>query len=405
MRNISEKEFVEIILKNKKEKENVGVYLVGGAVRDFIMKKPIMDKDYCVTGFSKEEFENIFPKAKKVGESYEIYLLNIDNDRQTEVALARREEKEGYGYHGIKAFSDKNITIEEDLFRRDLTINAIAYDLINKKLIDPFEGKKDIEKRKIKATSERFSEDPLRIIRAARFAARYGYEIEGQTVELCQKIKNELTQISNERFFLEFEKVVKDKKLNSFFYWAEKLGALEKEYCFDGKKYEGFFKEFSEICFNKNFKINMEKIKKMEHKEAIIFVFSQLDIPNVKKISKKWHIPNEIRDLVVFFLENKSYIKKFKLLDEKEKYTLIEKILKSPLKKKEESEFGTSYQWLKQIKNIIEVEEELLKEIVNISEELEKIKITKQDLELGMKGKEIGEFLKNKRIKHIKKRA
>ena len=109
------------------------LYLVGGAIRDEIMGKPIYDKDYCVTGITKEKFQSLFPEAHNRGKAFEVF----DIDR-TEFALARKEKKTGKGHKEFKTETSENITIEEDLARRDITINAIAKDVLTGKIVDPF---------------------------------------------------------------------------------------------------------------------------------------------------------------------------------------------------------------------------------------------------------------------------
>ncbi len=119
-----------------KIQENGGtLYLVGGAIRDEIMNKPVYDKDYCVTGISKEKFIELFPEAKARGKSFEVF--DID---KTEFALARTEKKIGKGHKEFKTTTSEEISIEEDLARRDITINAIAKEILTGKIIDPFNG-------------------------------------------------------------------------------------------------------------------------------------------------------------------------------------------------------------------------------------------------------------------------
>ena len=131
------------------------LYLVGGAVRDEIMNRPIHDKDYCVTGISKDDFIRLFPNAKIIGKDFPVFL--IDN---YQIALARKDVKTSKGYKGFKVITSKNISIEDDLKRRDLTINAIAKDVITGKIIDPYNGIEDIKNKRLRHISNCFSEDP-----------------------------------------------------------------------------------------------------------------------------------------------------------------------------------------------------------------------------------------------------
>ena len=153
------------------------LYLVGGAVRDEMMKKPIVDEDYCVVGISQEAFEKLFPKAILRGKDFAVYDIE-----GKEFALARRERKAGVGHKQFQIETDETITIEEDLARRDITINSMAKDVLTGKIVDPYGGQKDIKEQIIRKTTEAFSEDPLRVYRIARFAATLGFHVEQNTI-------------------------------------------------------------------------------------------------------------------------------------------------------------------------------------------------------------------------------
>lgn len=214
----------EKMLDVAKTIENAGgrMYLVGGAVRDFIMKIPNHDEDYCVVGISYDEFLRLFPDANIRGKDFPVF--DIDG---CEIALARIERKMGVGHKGFEIETDKSITIEQDLARRDITINSIAMDVLKKEMIDPFGGYADIKNRIIRATTESFAEDPLRVYRVARFAAQFEFDVEDKTVELMNKLKNELNTISKERVFAEFRKVLKANKPSIFFDVLRKAEVLE----------------------------------------------------------------------------------------------------------------------------------------------------------------------------------
>lgn len=188
------------------------LYLVGGAIRDEIMGKDIYDRDYCVTGLEKQEFKNLFPEAIERGKSFEVF--NIDGE---EFALARTEKKTGVGHKEFRTTTKKSITIEEDLARRDITINAIAKEVLTGKIVDPFNGREDIKNKTIKATTKAFVEDPLRVYRVARFAAKTGFKVETQTLKLMESLKQELTTLSKERVFHEFEKALQTDSPSIFF--------------------------------------------------------------------------------------------------------------------------------------------------------------------------------------------
>ena len=196
-----------------KIKENGGtLYLVGGAVRDSIIGIDVYDEDYCVAGLTEEEFINLFPNAISRGKSFKVF--DIDG---TEFALARTETKSGVGHKEFDVTVGKNITIEEDLKRRDITINSIAKDVLTGEIIDPFNGISDIENKIIRATSEAFKEDPLRVYRAARFACKLGFKIEDRTLRLMEELKKELSTLSSERVFDELRKALSYDKPSIFF--------------------------------------------------------------------------------------------------------------------------------------------------------------------------------------------
>lgn len=161
------------------------VYLVGGAVRDEQLGRPVKERDWCVVGATPDELTSA--GYKPVGKDFPVFLHPDTNE---EYALARTERKTAVGYHGFAFNTDPSVTIEEDLSRRDLTMNALAKDSAGK-LIDPFGGAQDIEKRLIRHVSDAFAEDPVRILRTAKFAARFadlGFLIAPQTRDLMRKM-------------------------------------------------------------------------------------------------------------------------------------------------------------------------------------------------------------------------
>ncbi|TMH02354.1 MAG: multifunctional CCA tRNA nucleotidyl transferase/2'3'-cyclic phosphodiesterase/2'nucleotidase/phosphatase, partial [Betaproteobacteria bacterium] len=142
------------------------IYRVGGAVRDELLGRPISDRDYVVVGATPEEM--IAKGFRPVGRDFPVFLHPESGD---EYALARTERKSGRGYHGFSFHVAPDVTLEEDLGRRDLTINAMARDP-EETLIDPYGGKRDLSVGILRHVSPAFAEDPLRVLRVARFAAR-----------------------------------------------------------------------------------------------------------------------------------------------------------------------------------------------------------------------------------------
>lgn len=197
---------MEDIIKIAKDiaKNGGRLYLVGGAVRDELNKIESHDKDFCVTGLSSDTFEKLFPEAHKRGKSFFVYDL-FGN----EFAMARSEKKIGNLHTDFEITSNENITIEEDLKRRDITINSIAKDVLTNKIIDPFNGIEDLKNGIIKATSKSsFKEDPLRAYRAARFASKFNFNVDSDTIKLMNELKSDLKYLSEERVFDEFRKAI-----------------------------------------------------------------------------------------------------------------------------------------------------------------------------------------------------
>lgn len=236
------------------------LYLVGGALRDELMGKEKHDEDYCVTGLSSEEFLELFPMAHIRGKSFEVY--DIENK---EFALARIERKSGLGHKEFEVTTNKDITIEQDLKRRDITVNSIAKDILTGELIDPFEGVKDIQNKIIRATSNAFLEDPLRVYRVARFAAQLEFAVDGNTIKFMNSLKEELNTLSKERVFDEFRKALAQNKPSVFFDVLRKanvldihfkeiynlIGALQPEkYHPEGDAYNHTMLVLDEICKN-----------------------------------------------------------------------------------------------------------------------------------------------------------
>ena len=206
-----------------KIKDNGGcLYLVGGAVRDEILEIDNYDEDYCVEGLSEDEFTNLFPEAFSRGKSFEVFDMY-----GKEFALARTERKSGKGHKEFEITSNKDITIYEDLKRRDFTINSIAKNVLTDEIIDPFDGRGDLKNKIIKATSESFVEDPLRVYRAARFACKLNFKIEEGTLKLMNSLKNELTELSAERVFDEMRKALSYDKPSIFFNVLKEANVLD----------------------------------------------------------------------------------------------------------------------------------------------------------------------------------
>ncbi len=202
------------------------VFLVGGAVRDELLGETAYDHDWVVVGATPEQM--LAQNYQQVGKDFPVFL---HPQTKEEYALARTERKSGVGYHGFEVFSEPSVTLEEDLIRRDLTINAMAKDKEGQ-IIDPFHGRQDLQDRMLRHVSDAFSEDPLRVLRVARFAAKlapFEFRLAPETERLMQKMvaSGELQALTPERVWLEVSKALQTSKPSLFFEVLDQVGALE----------------------------------------------------------------------------------------------------------------------------------------------------------------------------------
>ncbi len=199
-------------------------YLVGGAVRDQLLGLPVRERDYVVVGSTEDEMRAA--GFRSVGKDFPVFL---HPETQEEYALARTERKTGPGHLGFEVHAAPDVTLEEDLSRRDLTINAIAMDT-DGKLLDPLNGKKDLDARILRHISDAFSEDPLRILRVARFLAylsSFGFSVHPETTGLLKAMVEEgqLRELTPERVLLEMNKALATDDPRSFFTYLEEINA------------------------------------------------------------------------------------------------------------------------------------------------------------------------------------
>ena len=174
-------------------------YVVGGAVRDALLGLPVADRDWVVIGATPQEMTDA--GFRPVGKDFPVFL---HPETHEEHALARTERKSGRGYKGFTVYASPEVTLEEDLRRRDLTINAMAQDEAGR-LIDPFGGERDLRAGVLRHVSEAFAEDPLRVLRVARFSARFGFRIADETLALMRRLvhQGEMQALVAERVWQE----------------------------------------------------------------------------------------------------------------------------------------------------------------------------------------------------------
>ena len=202
------------------------VYLVGGAVRDGLLGLTVKERDWVVVGSTREELARL--KYREVGRDFPVFLHPESHE---EYALARLERKTGPGYRGFAVEFGPDVTLEEDLARRDLTINAIAQ-ADDGTLVDPYGGRADLEARVLRHVSAAFVEDPVRVLRVARFAARFaplGFKVAPQTMDLMRAMmeRGEVNALVSERVWQETEKALRESAASEFFRVLRDCGALK----------------------------------------------------------------------------------------------------------------------------------------------------------------------------------
>ena len=197
-------------------------YVVGGAVRAELLGLPVQDRDYVVVGASPEDM--IEQGFKPVGRDFPVFL---HPETHEEYALARTERKTARGYHGFEFYAAPDVTLEQDLARRDLTINAIARDE-DGTLIDPFNGAGDVSAGVLRHVSPAFNEDPVRVLRVARFAARFGFDIAPETAELMKQMaeNGEVDALVPERVWQELARGLMEKRPSRMLEVLHECGAL-----------------------------------------------------------------------------------------------------------------------------------------------------------------------------------
>lgn len=263
------------------------IYKVGGCIRDQLLGIEPKDRDYVVVGSSIIEMKKA--GFMQVGADFPVFLHPETNE---EYALARQERKTKPGYHGFEAIFSPDVTLEMDLLRRDLTINSLAEDPNTGEIIDPYGGQEDLKNKILRHTSEAFAEDPVRILRIARFNARFpDFKIHNTTLEFMKEmIKNgEFDTLTPERIFTEFVKGLREKKPGMMFQALKRCGADKKlmEWC-------GYKKEESK-SIHKSWMyeaIEADYLSIAEKFSIIAGAFTNTSF-------ERWKIPNEFKDISV----------------------------------------------------------------------------------------------------------
>lgn len=277
------------------------IYQVGGSVRDELLGLDPKDIDYVVVGATPADMEAL--GYQQVGADFPVFLHPVTGD---EYALARTERKTGVGYAGFETEFDPTITLEDDLIRRDLTINSMAKDPVTGEIIDPFNGRADLEAGILRATSYAFAEDPVRVLRTARFAARYGFIVAADTVQLMREIAHEIQFVPQERVWAEMQKGLMEKNPHLMFEVLQHCGALKI-----GGPLHGYhqinWKALSEVGPEHGLEVRFALIAGFMHRED----YSRLCIPSdCSHLSGTY---NEMRHLIdkYFLLGNEERLSIF----------------------------------------------------------------------------------------------
>ena len=265
-------------------------YVVGGAIRDELLGLPVKDLDYLVVGATPEEM--IAKGFRPVGQDFPVFL---HPDTNAEYALARTERKTAPGYKGFIFHADQHVTLEEDLARRDLTINAMAREIDSNgltvgPLIDPFNGQKDLKDKLFRHVGSAFVEDPVRLLRVARFAARFpDFDVAPNTLALLKEIgqSGELDALVKERVWQEFSRGLLSEKPSRMLDVLDAVGVFEK-----------FFPSNLLLKSNRKFFDHIDQSKSLDLNlpQRCAVLFCGLDAKTINLWSAKWGIPSECRD-------------------------------------------------------------------------------------------------------------
>ena len=295
------------------------IYLVGGAVRDQIMGLPVKDKDYVVVGSTFKEMVKL--GYKPIGKDFPVFLHPKTHN---EYALARTERKVSRGYKGFRIYASKEVTLEEDLKRRDLTINAIAKDARGQ-FIDPFHGIKDIKNKVLRHVSSAFVEDPIRVLRIARFSARFHqFKIHPKTESILKQIvrNKEIEAVASERIWHELFVGFSEKKSYLMIEVLHKCGALKL-----------LLPEMNYIkhkhSIKKSFEYALKSKYSPEIKAALFFMYLyplRLNGSLEEEIYKRLSVPNAVKKLTQKTISNLSDLKEFKKLKSRQILDLIYKM-------------------------------------------------------------------------------
>ncbi|MFV1872652.1 MAG: multifunctional CCA addition/repair protein [Oleiphilus sp.] len=398
-------------------------YLVGGAVRDNLLKLPSKDKDWVIVGATPDEM--LEKGFTQVGQDFPVFL---HPDSHEEFALARTERKQGKGYTGFVCDSSASVTLEEDLIRRDLTINAMAQ-AEDGSLIDPYGGQNDLKNKILRHVSPAFVEDPLRVLRVARFAARFqtlGFKIAPETLQLMSTISanGELDHLVAERVCQETTRALSEASPQAYFEVLRNVGALkvlfpEVDALFGIPQPE---KHHPEIDCGIHTLMVLEQASKLSKDPAVRFAslthdlgkaltpaenwphhygHEKLGLKAIKTLCKRTRMPNSFRELSLLVSEYHTHIHKalelkpataLKVLKQCDAYRKPERFEAILICAKADSRGRTGFE------EVPYLQANYFSELLKVTRTIQ----AKKFLDEGFQGKELGEKIDQARLDAIK---
>lgn len=286
------------------------IYLVGGAVRDELLGREVKEKDYVIVGATVPEMLKL--KYTQVGKDFPVFLHPKTKE---EYALARTERKVGLGYTGFTFDTSPHVTLEEDLIRRDLTINAIAK-ADDGTIVDPYHGKEDLKRRLLRHVSPAFVEDPVRILRVARFAARFAelnFTVADETIDLMRTMvkSGEVNALVPERIWKEWVRALGEKHPQLFFKVLNDCNALPVL--------------FKEIAMDSSGMTALIKVTTLTEDTEIRFatLLHECSIEDIKSLCARYRVPTDYRDLAIIVAKHHQTYAKIDKLDAEQIITLL----------------------------------------------------------------------------------
>lgn len=366
------------------------VYLVGGAVRDKLLQRPVIENDYVVVGATPKQMLDL--GFQQVGADFPVFLHPHTHE---EYALARTERKAGKGYLGFTVYASPDVSLEQDLARRDLTINAMAiqvnglFDNTIKtgELIDPFNGQKDLHQRQLRHVSYAFTEDPVRVLRLARFASRYaslGFFVCEETKQLVKYMitAGELNNLVAERVWTETQKSYMQSRADIYFSTLHELGALSV-----------IMPELAQQLNHSQWQITTQALRQAHDfsldnlgRFAILATAFLTETHLLQKFCQRLKVPNQHRQFAQFFIENFYQLNHFHHLTTDEMFDLLKR--GKAFKPENLLNHALIYQQIYQ----------LAKQQCQFNQIIEKLQpISIHDIDKNLTGKAIGEAIDNLR--------